>query len=63
MLTARLLKEPAGRGGHRQRLHPRAAFDRPDAWIVQGRGELQLAVLVETLRREGSNSPSAVPRW
>ena len=27
--------------------------DRPDAWIVQGRGELQLAVLVETLRREG----------
>jgi GTP-binding protein len=27
--------------------------DRPDAWEVQGRGELQLAVLVETLRREG----------
>ena len=27
--------------------------DRPDAWIVQGRGELQLAILVETLRREG----------
>ncbi|MFA7296395.1 MAG: translational GTPase TypA [Dehalococcoidia bacterium] len=27
--------------------------DRPDTWIVQGRGELQLAVLVETLRREG----------
>ena len=26
---------------------------RPDAWTVQGRGELQLAVLVETLRREG----------
>jgi len=25
----------------------------PDAWTVQGRGELQLAVLVETLRREG----------
>ena len=27
--------------------------DRPDAWEVQGRGELQLAVLVETMRREG----------
>ena len=26
---------------------------RPDAWTVQGRGELQLAILVETLRREG----------
>ncbi len=26
---------------------------RPDAWVVQGRGELQLAILVETLRREG----------
>jgi GTP-binding protein len=27
--------------------------DRPDAWEVQGRGELQLAVLVEQMRREG----------
>ena len=27
--------------------------DRPDAWEVQGRGEFQLAVLVETMRREG----------
>ncbi len=27
--------------------------DRPDTWEVQGRGELQLAVLVETMRREG----------
>jgi GTP-binding protein len=27
--------------------------NRPDAWEVQGRGELQLAVLVETMRREG----------
>ncbi|MGD9694314.1 MAG: translational GTPase TypA [Thermoleophilia bacterium] len=30
-----------------------APTDRPDAWEVQGRGELQLAVLVETMRREG----------
>jgi GTP-binding protein len=27
--------------------------DRPDCWEVQGRGELQLAVLVEVMRREG----------
>ncbi|MCL4449374.1 MAG: translational GTPase TypA [Actinobacteria bacterium] len=27
--------------------------DRSDAWEVQGRGELQLAILVETMRREG----------
>jgi GTP-binding protein len=27
--------------------------DRPDMWEVQGRGELQLAVLVEIMRREG----------
>jgi GTP-binding protein len=29
------------------------ATNRPDAWEVQGRGELQLAVLVEIMRREG----------
>tara|TARA_B100000029_G_scaffold477626_2_gene522844 strand:- start:3390 stop:5207 length:1818 start_codon:yes stop_codon:yes gene_type:complete len=27
--------------------------ERPDTWIVEGRGELQLAVLIETMRREG----------
>jgi GTP-binding protein len=27
--------------------------DRPDSWEVQGRGELQLAILVEIMRREG----------
>jgi GTP-binding protein len=30
-----------------------ATTDRPDTWEVQARGELQLAVLVETMRREG----------
>jgi GTP-binding protein TypA/BipA len=30
-----------------------AEADRPDVWEVQGRGELQLAVLVELMRREG----------
>jgi GTP-binding protein TypA/BipA len=29
------------------------ATERPDTWEVQGRGELQLAVLVEIMRREG----------
>lgn len=28
-------------------------LDRPDAWEVQARGELQLAILVEQMRREG----------
>ncbi len=52
-LTARLVK---GRldaelvGNVSLRVSP---TDRPDAWEVQGRGELQLAVLVETMRREG----------
>jgi GTP-binding protein len=27
--------------------------ERPDAWEVQGRGELQLAILIEMMRREG----------
>ena len=27
--------------------------ERPDTWEVQGRGELQLAILVEIMRREG----------
>src|SRR3954469_2354491 len=40
--------------------------ERPDAWEVQGRGELQLAVLVELMRREGFEptvgQPQVVPR-
>ena len=36
--------------------------DRPDAWEVQGRGELQLAVLVETMRREGFELRVGQPR-
>ncbi|PKN78752.1 MAG: translational GTPase TypA [Chloroflexi bacterium HGW-Chloroflexi-9] len=53
LLTARLLKNRLDAeviGNVSIRVLP---SDRPDAWIVQGRGELQLAVLVETLRREG----------
>ena len=29
------------------------ATERPDTWEIQGRGELALAILVETMRREG----------
>ena len=52
-LTARLLKSRLDNeqiGNVSVRVLPSA---RSDAWTVQGRGELQLAVLVETLRREG----------
>jgi GTP-binding protein len=34
---------------------------RPDAWEVQGRGELQLAVLVELMRREGFELTAGKP--
>jgi GTP-binding protein len=53
LLTARLLKNRLDAellGNVSIRVKP---LDRPDAWTVEGRGELQLAVLVETLRREG----------
>ncbi|MPZ21963.1 MAG: translational GTPase TypA [Dehalococcoidia bacterium] len=52
-LTSRLLKNRLDTeilGNVSIRLLP---SDRPDTWVVQGRGELQLAVLVETMRREG----------
>jgi GTP-binding protein len=52
-LTARLVKSRLDAelvGNVSLRVFPTA---RPDTWEVQGRGELQLAVLVETMRREG----------
>jgi len=36
--------------------------ERPDAWEVQGRGELQLVVLVEMMRREGFELTVGQPR-
>jgi GTP-binding protein len=38
------------------------ATERPDTWEVQGRGELQLAVLVEMMRREGFELTVGQPR-
>src|SRR5881275_49941 len=48
MVKARLDQELIGNVS--LRVNP---TNRPDAWEVQGRGELQLAVLVELMRREG----------
>ncbi len=48
MLKARLEQELIGNVALRV-----SPTSRPDAWEVQGRGELQLAVLVEIMRREG----------
>jgi GTP-binding protein len=36
--------------------------ERPDAWEVQGRGELQLVVLIELMRREGFELTAGQPR-
>src|SRR3970282_1692980 len=52
-VTARLVKERLDRelvGNVSLRVLPP---ERPDAWEVQGRGELALAILVEQMRREG----------
>ncbi|HEY1285270.1 MAG TPA: translational GTPase TypA [Solirubrobacterales bacterium] len=39
-----------------------ADTDRPDSWEVQGRGELQLVVLLEMMRREGFELTAGQPR-
>jgi GTP-binding protein len=52
-LTARMVKnrlEAELVGNVSIRVNP---TDRPDAWEVQARGELQLAILIEQMRREG----------
>ncbi|MBD5830229.1 GTP-binding protein TypA [Janibacter melonis] len=52
-VTARLVKDRLDRelvGNVSLRILP---TERPDAWEVQGRGELALAILVEQMRREG----------
>ena len=52
-LTARLLRNRLDAelvGNVSMRVLP---TERPDTWEVQGRGELALAILVETMRREG----------
>src|ERR1700678_4216757 len=65
-VTARLVKDRLDReliGNVSLQVVP---TERPDTWEVRGRGELALAILVETMRREGYEltvgRPSAVTR-
>jgi GTP-binding protein len=65
-VTARLVRDRLGRelvGNVSLDVLP---TERPDTWEVRGRGELALAVLVETMRREGYEltvgRPAAVTR-
>jgi GTP-binding protein len=65
-VTARLVKDRLDReliGNVSLEVLP---TERPDTWEVRGRGELALAILVETMRREGYEltvgRPSAVTR-
>jgi GTP-binding protein len=61
-VTARQIKDRLDRelvGNVSIRLLP---TERPDMWEVQGRGELALAVLVETMRREGFEMTVGKPR-
>lgn len=61
-LTARAIKERLDRelvGNVSMRILP---TERPDAWEVQARGELALAILVEEMRREGFELTVGKPR-
>ena len=61
-VTARLVKDRLDRelvGNVSMRVLP---TERPDAWEVQGRGELALAILVEQMRREGYELTVGKPR-
>jgi GTP-binding protein len=61
-LTARMLKDRLDRellGNVSLRVLP---TDRPDTWEVQGRGEMQFAVLAEMMRREGYEFTVGKPR-
>ena len=62
-VTARLVKDRLDReliGNVSIKVVP---TERPDAWEVQGRGELALAILVEQMRARATSSPSASRRW
>jgi GTP-binding protein len=65
-MTARLVKDRLDRELVGNVSLQVLATERPDAWEVRGRGELALAILVETMRREGYEltvgRPAAVTR-
>ncbi|SJM56682.1 translational GTPase TypA [Gulosibacter sp. 10] len=61
-LTARMVKERLDReliGNVSLRV---LDIGRPDAWEVQGRGELQLSILIENMRREGFELTAGKPQ-
>ncbi|WP_431036544.1 translational GTPase TypA [Streptomyces sp. P6-2-1] len=61
-VTARLVKDRLDRemiGNVSLRVLP---TERPDAWEVQGRGELALAILIEQMRREGFELTAGKPQ-
>src|SRR5271169_350976 len=65
-VTARLVKDRLDRELIGNVSLQVVSTERPDTWEVRGRGELALAILVETMRREGYEltvgRPSAVTR-
>lgn len=61
-LTSRHIKERLEREQHRNVAIRIEDTDRADAYKVSGRGELQMAVLIETMRREGYEFMVSKPR-
>jgi GTP-binding protein len=53
---------PPDEGDRGQRRHPREGAEEVDAFEVAGRGELQLGVLIEQMRREGFELTIGRPR-
>lgn len=60
-VTSRHLKERLEREGKRNLALRVEATDEPDTFVVYGRGELMLAVLAETMRREGYEFALGMP--
>ncbi|MFO7156198.1 MAG: translational GTPase TypA [Pseudomonadota bacterium] len=65
-VTSRVLRERLFKEAYRNPAIRVLSTDSPDAFEVQGRGELQFAIIIETLRREGfeliASNPSPITR-
>jgi len=61
LVTSRNLKDRLERENPHQRGAPRRAGNSADAFKVSGRGELQMAILIETMRREGFELSASKP--
>ena len=60
-VTSRHLRERLEREGHRNLAMRFEPTDQPDTFTVYGRGELMLAILAETMRREGYEFSLGMP--